>query len=201
MSMDLKEAREVIGIDVVSIENIMDPYVKKITETDDLDLKIKLTQAKFILFRQIVAKQIEENGSFDLRDVTLNPVVGDLCTLCHGSGEIYKFLRTAKFVPCNVCNGKRKEVECRSCHGTGRYKKSFSEGLKINVECKSCHGTGKFKLKCRACRGTGKRRVFSITPVLESTTVCPKCEGQGFKPPKKLMNPVLPRDIATFFLL
>lgn len=102
--------------------------------------------------------------------------------------------------------GTRLE-ECKSCKGTGRYKKYPKKDLIINVECRNCNGKKinpenektQVRAKCRTCLGTRKVSIQGIIGKIKNTTKCKTCNGNAFVKPKwhpKLDNPVLKPKIA-----
>lgn len=210
------EARIVLGFD-------LDPYTDtellthyrnsvypKIDKKDTKNLK-QVIDAKNILLRLTVEKQIEQNGKFDLQIPFAN-----ICPICKGAGETYKFFKEMVEVPCKFCDEGEVIITCPACKGTGRFVKDNGD-LKINVKCKKCNKEdkesgesvpvvtdketgkpliGKIKVRCRMCRGSGKFQKLVIDSHIKSTTYCRSCRGKGFTQLKEPDNPVISQDLG-----
>lgn len=200
----LKESEKILGIgskpyDIPDLlKNFLVQRVVKIENKEAKEDLRLLTDAKNILLRPQIEKQVEKNGKFDL---TGQIPFENICPVCNGLGEKLKFYRKTVGVVCKYCDGGTKIITCNACKGTGRYKRE-RDGLIINVECNKCHGEGKRKVKCRKCRGKGTFMKMTIDHHIKSTTHCKTCKGLGFIPPepeKKIPqpdNPALPYDLG-----
>ena len=101
------------------------------------------TQAKNILLRELILSQLEKHGRFKITTNFENP-----CSRCHGSGEIYKFLRKSQKVRCMKCdNGKMKDgSKCITCKGKASLKTfAIVPQLRDTTICPFCRGKGFFK--------------------------------------------------------
>ena len=172
-----------------------------------------LTDAKNVLLRNKIEQMVEKDGRFNLSGLIPFETA---CLSCKGTGEIYKFFKQTIPVDCKFCdqdeNGKstgRKTVRCKSCKGTGKFKKPNGQ----EVDCRTCDKdengkpTGTVTFKCRKCRGTGTFQRLAIDSKIKSTTHCKACKGRGFiseektapkKKPKTLplKQPVLSADLG-----
>jgi Zn finger protein HypA/HybF involved in hydrogenase expression len=180
-------------------------------ENDEKEKNADLVNAKNVVLRSLVEKQILESGRFDLSEIPLK----NRCPDCRGTGEIYKLGRRVIEEGCKKCtpsgevidflgdrfdpktmkvsdkeedkdksSGKRI-VECRNCE-KGRYiKGSHEAGLKINVECRTCHGKAEVLIKCKTCRGKRFVKKQVLSGQVDSTTRCKTCHGKGFLSPKE----------------
>jgi DnaJ-class molecular chaperone len=118
-------------------------------------------------------RKIIEKAEKDMFDFT------ELCVNCNGKGYNLKATYNAH---CPVCNNHYFFVsftqgQCRSCHGTGKFKQVRSKRIVI---CRDCKGTGKcfkcngegfidpksIKENCFRCNGTGKIKLNPFNPVI-----------------------------------
>jgi hypothetical protein len=170
--------------------------VKK--ENGELDQVGPFVDAKNHLLRNLVSSQMKAERYFEV----ISPFENS-CSICKGTGEIYKFKRKIVQVNCHICAGKKKvKVKCPSCKGTGRFQKRWKGGGGINVSCKTCSGKKTVAAKCSECLGSGKKSKDVPDHRIKSTTSCKRCQQLGFienKPIKKKyqpVNPVLTKTLA-----
>ena len=155
-----------------------------------------LINAKNVLLRHIVSHQMKTQRFFDI----VSPFENS-CIACHGSGELYKFESKTVDVTCHICAGKKflhHDEPCPDCEN-GRYVREFPGGKGIDVECPTCHGTGKKTTTCSRCRGVGTIPKRVKTHRIKSTTTCRVCNGKGFtenKKPAEPEYPAIPSDVG-----
>ena len=112
---------------------------------------------------------VKEKGHFDIKGKI---PFDDICLKCHGLGEIFKFLRTAKTVTCRECSSSKEpgKMICKACNGTKKYH---------NRECFKCEGTGS-----RVCYSCGGKRTVKINAIFhqfeKKPDHCHICKGRGF---------------------
>jgi len=202
----VKEAKKVLSFnlekysDIELLTHFQNSILPKLEKHETKDLK-QMIDAKNLLLRPEIERQVEQNGKF-----TLNIPFETSCTSCCGTGERYKFFKKIIEVECKFCDKGELIITCPACKGSGRYIKDTPD-LKINVKCKKCNKVnektdeilvGKIKVKCRTCRGSGKFSKLVIDSYIKSTTYCKDCRGKGFryKKVKEPDNPVIPANIG-----
>jgi ribosomal protein L40E len=102
----------------------------------------ELTQAKFILHREILMEQIRTVGRFSIITKFENP-----CNTCNGAGEIIKFVRKTQKVDCMKCKDGKSEdgKKCRTCQGTKHVMVfGIMPAIRETTLCPSCKGKGFF---------------------------------------------------------
>lgn len=175
--MDFEAASKILGMvpDEINQEAIFNSYFKKYTNQIGID-KNTLTEAKNVLFRDIIDFQIQTTGRFEVEI----PPAKNICHSCLGTGELYRLMIEVT-VPCKYCNGTGvKAVKCKTCEGTGS---------KYGKPCLTCKGTGKyfyfknFKRKetipCKKCNGSGNMKIKKRAGNLTGSTTCLTCGGTG----------------------
>ena len=89
---------------------------------------------------------------------------------------------------CETCGGAGERQEA-----TGEYEDGAIAGEPVpcirSVPCTACRGTGRPHTVCPACDGDGLFEATADHPVL----VCGTCEGSGFVPHLRTMEPEVPR--------
>ncbi len=155
-------------------------------------------EAKTELIRHVVSSQMKAQRYFEIVSPFKNS-----CVACRGAGEIFKFNEKTVKVNCHICAGKKGIIiKCKSCKGTGRFKKRWKSGGGVDVTCKICNGKGRRFVKCVECEGKG----YKLKPVkhytLKSTTPCKHCNELGFtknKSKKKVPKPFKAPKSAVHF--
>jgi len=221
------EAKTILGFDLESYTemDLLTHYQKLvIPKIEDPELEKKeqhlikqIIDAKNILQRLKVEKQLEENGKFGL-EFPFEEIDSrcTICPSCNGYGERFEFFPKIVEVPCKFCKNGEVIITCPACRGTGRYNRDLGN-VKIKVACKKCHKVnekdenvpvvsdektgeplvGKIKVKCRVCRGSGKFRKIVLDSFIKTTTYCKHCKGRGFHLNRTQPdNPVIPQEIG-----
>ncbi len=160
------------------------------TEVDLLKIKMKLgsgenpTMKHLLSCFEIKRWEKKENGELtskvnnDLKEAKNAWMRWDVCRQIRENG---RFKITTPF-----------ENTCPQCHGTGETYK-FLRRLQ-DVKCMKCKDNP--KAKCMTCHGSRIVKIQAITDVILDTTMCNRCKGLGFKPPKIIDNPAINGDTA-----
>ena len=200
-----RDAKVVLSIEGdYSMTELLTKY--KYLEDNKIGNSSQLKNAKNILLRSLIEKQVEETGKF-LLEVPFETA----CIQCCGGGERYKFYIKAVEVDCKYCDGGTLIVPCRACKETGTYKKPNGD----EVPCTKCNKedpitketlVGKRRVKCKKCAHTGKIGKFEkkvLDSKIKSTTYCKACKGKGYLSEKKrtkkndkLDNPVISQTLG-----
>ena len=188
--MDLEKAKEILslGNEPFSAQDIFNAV-----KEDPNPQKLKL-QARDVLLKTLVEQMVAELEKFHIQIEDPSK-----CPACLGTGNLYKFYKDVKRIPCRTCGGRGKlEHTCKKCGGSGKYYKS-DKNLKLRLKCKYCNGTGTQETKCRSCFGKGYHLKFIIEPKVKTQIKCKRCSGLGFKN-SKLQNPVMSPEVAKILV-
>lgn len=199
MEKELLEATDLLGLqtDYKDI-TVLQMYKTIFEETSRKIQRKKLTEAKNLIIRDIIEKQLTEQNFFNIEvPPDFNP-----CGSCKGTGEIYR-LEIIKIVDkCSYCKGTGIYTEpCKRCNGTG---------LIDNKKCPTCKGTKIYVHKkmfpkrpeskiCGKCNGSGDVIKIIKTGKIDIHTTCIVCKGTGTKKIKQkrdLSHPVITKDIG-----
>ena len=191
--IDLEKASNILEIPKESNDiHIFSAYKEKIETTLDRQLLRDLTEAKNLLIRKEVECQISSRNFFRLR----TPPDFNICNVCKGSGEIYRFeLIIIELInECSKCKGTGNLLRvCKKCNGTGSH---------YGKVCFNCKGTGFYvtNQKCTNCQGTGdiKTKRMTRTGKIAAVSTCKICRGTGLKKVQKkiMFCPVISKNIA-----
>jgi len=175
--MTLDQAIEVIGIGPealpVEILSKFKEILKTSAHTNNDD---EVILAKNIIMRNAVVSQMEEKRFFAIESPFENS-----CIRCKGTGELYRFNRKTVEVKCFICGGTGEVmVDCPTCNGSGRFRRSFKGGGGINVKCTRCDENHKVPADCYRCQGT--KTIPKVVPAasIKDTTPCKECDQLGF---------------------
>jgi hypothetical protein len=185
--MALDEAAKILKIKSkeVSSDMVFDSFKKIVSEKGiSMDDRKKAILARNSLTREFILRQIETQGFFDL-----TPTYEQVCDVCHGSGELYRFKKSPVSVKCKACENGRVTIPCFSCKGTKKYR----AGNKV-VDCTRCldpktgESIGKVTVKCKFCHGTSRVKRPVLEPELLAVTPCKRCRENGFLYPRRQFN-------------
>ena len=147
--LQILECEKVLGVGIsYDIPHLLSCYELKLWAMEENkewspELFDKFTHAKFVLLRQLILGQIENNGRFQVTSPFDNT-----CNKCGGTGEIFKFLRKSQWVDCMKCvKGITPEgSKCLTCKGKGKLKTfGIVATLRDTTTCSFCKGRGYFK--------------------------------------------------------
>ena len=199
MNEELLKATDLLGLQTdYKDTTVLQTYKNIFEETNRKIQKKKLTEAKNLIIRDIIEKQLTEQNFFSIEvPPDFNP-----CESCRGTGEIYR-LEIIKIVDkCSYCKGSGTYTEpCKRCNGTG---------LIDNKKCPTCKGTKIYVHKkmfpkrpedkrCSHCNGSGDAIKIIKTGKIDIHTTCITCRGSGMKKVKykrSLPHPVITKDIG-----
>ena len=161
---------------------------------------LDFTSAKFVLLRQKVLEQVRTVGRFTIETPFANP-----CSKCHGSGEIYKFVRKPQTLKCMKCDeGYLKDsTKCPTCKGKGDLKTfAIISQLRNTTTCPYCKGKGFFKEKVLdnplfnqdAAKAVKKKLKVSMVEKPLSTNLGSEIEAADTEPNVIAPNSILDPD-------
>lgn len=199
MKEELLKATDLLGLQTDYKDTmVLQTYKNIFEETSRKVQKKKLTEAKNLIIRNIVEKQLTEQNFFNIEvPPDFNP-----CGSCKGTGEIYRLEIIRIIDKCSYCKGSGIYTEpCKRCNATG---------LIGDKRCPTCKGTKIYVYKkmfpkrledkiCEQCNGSGDAVKIIKTGKIDISTTCITCRGSGMRKVKhkrSLPHPVITKDIG-----
>jgi len=194
--LNLEEAIHTLNIPNDSNDIQVLSTFKNLYEESNRVHRKELIEAKNLLIRSIIEKQLHEQNFFNIEV----PPNFNACDTCKGTGEIYRLEVISVIDKCSFCNGSGIHTEkCKRCNGTGEIqgrKCPTCKGSKIYIFRKNSNRQE--DRKCEQCGGSGDVTKIIKTGRINIHTTCTVCRGSGMKKVRKrtLSNPVLTKDVG-----
>jgi len=199
MNEELLKATDLLGLETdYKDTTVLQTYKNIFEETNRKRQKKQLTEAKNLIIRDIIEKQLTEQNFFNIEvPPDFNP-----CGSCKGTGEIYRLEIIRIIDKCSYCKGSGIYTEpCKRCSATG---------LIDDKRCPTCKGTKIYIYKkmfpkrledkiCEQCNGSGDAVKIIKTGKIDISTTCITCRGSGMRKVKhkrSLPHPVITKDIG-----
>lgn len=185
--------------DHISSNKILTQFATDLKKVKNIEVQHLLIKEKNDKLQNLVESQMKARFYFKI-----NSPFKNTCTVCKGSGQLYKFNKKVVTVRCKPCNGKgTRKIKCTTCKGSGRFIKKSKGSESVDISCKKCNGKKEIKIQCIKCQATGKIKKTVPDITLKSANICGKCKGLGFFPKSKtnhkstyVGNPVIPNNLA-----